>query len=136
MAMIRYELAQTGKATAHAYGGFSVPAFVYFVFGVALLVIWLIATRRPVNDLYRAVIYQLATLHRISGPGYVFVLPFIDHIECELDMGERECAVAPRGGEDRRRRAPGAQVGGDMATASDAAWTTNARDPRDTGANG
>jgi hypothetical protein len=117
---------------AHGWG-FSVPAFVYIVFGVVLLVIWLVATRRPVNEPYRAVIYRLATMHRISGPGYVFVLPFIDRIESELDMGERECAVAPRGGRTADD-ATGASSRGHMATASDAAWASDACGPRDIGA--
>ncbi|HEV2405573.1 MAG TPA: SPFH domain-containing protein [Ktedonobacterales bacterium] len=102
----------TGKSAAHTAGGFSAPAFVYIVFGMALLVIWLVATRRPVNEPYRAVIYRLARMHRISGPGYVFVLPFIDRIESELAMGERECAVKPQGGTtaDGTRLAPRLEV--------------------------
>lgn len=104
--MMRYQLALTSKAAAHASGGLSVSAPDYLMFGMALLVIWFVVTRRPVSDPNRAVIYRLATLHRVSGPGYVFVLPFIDRIESELDMGERECAVMPRGG----RTADGARL--------------------------
>ncbi|MGH2487587.1 MAG: SPFH domain-containing protein [Ktedonobacterales bacterium] len=110
--MIRYELALTGRAATHASGGVGAPAPVYLMIGVTLLVVWLIVTRRPVSDPNRAVIYRLATLHRVCGPGYVFMLPFIDRIERELDMGERECAVMPRGGRtaDSARVAPRLEV--------------------------
>ena len=110
--MMRYHLTLTGKAAAHAAGGFVIPTPIYLLFGVALLVIWLAVTRRPVSDPNRAVIYRLATLHRVSGPGYVFVLPFVDRIESELDMGERECALTPHGGRtaDGKRVAPRLEV--------------------------
>lgn len=53
-----------------------------------------IVTLRPVFDPNRAIIFRLATLHRVAGPGYVFVLPLLDHVETELDMGERESRLA------------------------------------------
>ena len=51
------------------------------------------ATLRPVRDPYRAVIFRMARLHRLAGPGLVFVMPFVERIEGALDTGERETGV-------------------------------------------
>ena len=60
---------------------------------IVALVALLLITHHPVREPKRALIFRLATLHRVSGPGYVFVLPFFEHIEDELHMGLREMQV-------------------------------------------
>lgn len=62
--------------------------------GVIALVVALIAMHHPVREPKCALIFRLATLHRVAGPGYVFVLPFFEHIEDELYLGPREMQVA------------------------------------------
>lgn len=52
-----------------------------------------VLTLRPVFDPNRAVVYRLATLHRVAGPGYIVVLPWLENVESELDMRERETRV-------------------------------------------
>lgn len=59
-------------------------------------VICLVAVR-PVREPRRAVIYRLATLHRVAGPGYVWLLPFLDRIEQQISMGEHEALIQPAG---------------------------------------
>lgn len=59
---------------------------------VAGLVLFLL-TMKPVAEPDRAVVYRLATFHHIAGPGYVFLVPTLDHIEGVLDMGPREFNV-------------------------------------------
>lgn len=60
---------------------------------IGLLALGCVLTLRPVFDPNRAVVYRLATLHRVAGPGYIFVLPWLENVESELDMGERETRV-------------------------------------------
>jgi regulator of protease activity HflC (stomatin/prohibitin superfamily) len=59
---------------------------------VFALLLWLI-TMRPVPEPDRALIYRLALLNRVAGPGYVFLIPALDHIEGTLDMGLHEKAI-------------------------------------------
>ena len=67
------------------------PLSLVLICGVILAITALfVATHHPVREPKRALIFRLATLHRVSGPGYVFVLPFFEHIEDELHMGLRE----------------------------------------------
>jgi hypothetical protein len=68
-----------------------VPAVV--VAALALVAGFCVLTLRPVFDPDRALIFRLATLHRVAGPGYVFVIPWLERIESELDMGEHETRV-------------------------------------------
>ncbi len=56
------------------------------------LFLWLIAMK-AVPEPDRAVVYRLQMLHHIAGPGYVFVVPFLDHIEGSLDMRPRQLHV-------------------------------------------
>lgn len=69
-------------------------------FGIALALVILIvriAAVRPVRDPNRAIIYRLATLHRVAGPGYVLMFPLVERVEQVLSMGEREMLLSPSG---------------------------------------
>lgn len=56
------------------------------------LFLWLLSMKAiPEPD--RAVVYRLQMLHRIAGPGFVFVAPFLDHIEGLLDMRPRQLNI-------------------------------------------
>jgi hypothetical protein len=46
--------------------------------------LWFVAMR-PVPEPRRALVYRLATLHHIDGPGYVFLIPTLDSIQGFLD---------------------------------------------------
>jgi hypothetical protein len=52
---------------------------------VYAILLWVVAMR-PVAEPMRGVVYRLATLHHIAGPGYVFLFPLFDRIEGYLDM--------------------------------------------------
>lgn len=56
------------------------------------LFLWLL-TMKPVPEPDRAVVYRLQMLHHIAGPGYIFVTPFLDHIEGSLDMRPRQLNI-------------------------------------------
>lgn len=62
--------------------------------GVVLfsLFLWLLAMK-PVPEPDRAVVYRLQMLHHIAGPGYIFITPFLDHIEGSLDMRPRQLNI-------------------------------------------
>lgn len=62
--------------------------------GAIALLALLIVTHHPVREPQCALKFRLATLHRVSGPGYVFVLPFLEHIEDKLYLGPRKMQVA------------------------------------------
>jgi regulator of protease activity HflC (stomatin/prohibitin superfamily) len=51
--------------------------------------LWLLAMR-PVHEPDRAVVYRLAQFHHIAGPGRIFLVPTLDHIEGVLDMTPQE----------------------------------------------
>lgn len=87
-----FSLAAPIHAAGHSSGAFQLPTVAYLLFGSLLLIIGCAVTLRPVCDPHRVLIFRLATPHRVSGPGYVFVLPLIDRIDTQLDMGERETA--------------------------------------------
>lgn len=48
---------------------------------------------RPILDPNRALVFRMATLHRVAGPGYIVVVPLLERLDSELDMGERESRV-------------------------------------------
>jgi SPFH domain/Band 7 family protein len=52
---------------------------------VYAVLLWVVAMR-PVAEPLRGVVYRLATLNHIAGPGYIFLIPTIDRIEGFLDM--------------------------------------------------
>jgi hypothetical protein len=51
--------------------------------------LWLLAMR-PVHEPDRAVVYRLAQFHHVAGPGRIFLVPTLDHIEGVLDMTPQE----------------------------------------------
>lgn len=51
--------------------------------------LWIIAMR-PVHEPDRAVVFRLAQFHHIAGPGFIFLVPTLDHIEGVLDMTPQE----------------------------------------------
>lgn len=106
MRVTHIPLAVAVRTAVHTSSAIHLPTIVYLAAGSLLFLIACAATLRPVCDPDRAVIYRLATLHRVSGPGYVFVLPFIDRIDMQLDMGEHETEIVIRDG----RTADGALV--------------------------
>ncbi|MGH2515921.1 MAG: SPFH domain-containing protein [Ktedonobacterales bacterium] len=64
--------------------------------GVALLAVFFVLRMiflRPVLDPNRALVFRMATLHRVAGPGYIVVVPLLERLDSELDMGERESRV-------------------------------------------
>lgn len=71
----------------------TVRAVILVVLCAGLVALGCMLTLRPVFDPNRAVVYRLATLNRIAGPGYIFVLPLLENVESVLDMGERETRV-------------------------------------------
>ena len=81
------------RAVAHPASVFQLPVLVYLIAGSLLLFLGCALTLRTISDPHRVLIFRLATLHRVSGPGYVFVLPLIDRMDTQLDMGERETAT-------------------------------------------
>jgi regulator of protease activity HflC (stomatin/prohibitin superfamily) len=64
-------------------------AAVLFLFSLFL---WFL-TMRPVPEPDRALVYRLALLDHVAGPGYIFLVPGFDHIEGTLDMGPHEKAI-------------------------------------------
>jgi len=52
---------------------------------------------RPVREPRRAIVYRMATLHRVAGPGYVWLMPFVDRIEGQITMGEHEAQIQSAG---------------------------------------
>lgn len=58
-------------------------AAVVFLFSILL---WFI-TMRPVDDPDRALVFRLARLDRVDGPGYIFILPGYDRLAGTIDMG-------------------------------------------------
>jgi regulator of protease activity HflC (stomatin/prohibitin superfamily) len=58
-------------------------AVLIFLFSILL---WFI-TMRPVDDPDRALVFRLARLDRVDGPGYVFIMPGYDRIAGTIDMG-------------------------------------------------
>jgi SPFH domain / Band 7 family len=59
---------------------------------VASLIFFLL-TMRPIHEPDRAIVFRLARFHHVAGPGYVFLMPTVDHIAGLLDMGPREFPV-------------------------------------------
>jgi regulator of protease activity HflC (stomatin/prohibitin superfamily) len=56
------------------------------------LLLWIIAMR-PVAEPLRGVVYRLAALDHVAGPGYIFLIPTLDHIEGYLDMRPKRLEV-------------------------------------------
>jgi hypothetical protein len=52
---------------------------------VYAILLWVVAMH-AVAEPSRGVVYRLATLHHIAGPGYTFLIPVVDHIQGYLDM--------------------------------------------------
>lgn len=52
---------------------------------------------RPVREPRRALVYRMATLHRVAGPGYVWLIPFLDRVEQEISVIEHEAIILPSG---------------------------------------
>ena len=71
----------------------AIRAAILAVLAAGLVTLGCALTLRPVFDPNRAVVYRLATLNRIAGPGYIFVVPWLENVESVLEMGERETRV-------------------------------------------
>jgi len=93
MLVINWVQAAPYSATmAAVHSSASVP-IIPLCLGVIALFVALIVMHHPVREPKCALIFRLATLHRVAGTGYVFVLPFFEHIEDELYLGPRELQV-------------------------------------------
>lgn len=91
--MTMAHLALTSYGVAYATSEWRTPTLAYALLGSLLFILGRAATLRPVSDPNRVLIFRLATLHRVAGPGYVLVLPFIDRTDTRLDISERETAT-------------------------------------------
>lgn len=94
-------LLRTYRAIVYAAVVAGIVLFLYhpnrallIIVSVALfsLLLWLVAMR-AVPEPDRAVVYRLQMLHRIDGPGFIFVTPLLEHIEGLLDMRLRQLNI-------------------------------------------